>query len=103
STPKRTQPNNALGTPRQTSSLSNASLALKVPKSKTNPVLQGPEGPMQDPLTGRYLRVNDFKTIKQLKPKRQISTFSDATRQRVKSAQAAANKPSRVQEVWSGP
>ncbi|MEG3619115.1 hypothetical protein V5T82_11670 [Magnetovibrio sp. PR-2] len=103
STPKRTQPNNALGTPRQTSSLSNASLAPKVPKSKTNPVLQGPEGPMQDPLTGRYLRVNDFKPLKQPKPKRQISTFSDATRQRVKSAQAAANKPSRVQEVWSGP
>ncbi|MEG3618963.1 peptidoglycan-binding domain-containing protein [Magnetovibrio sp. PR-2] len=103
STPKRTQPNNALGTPRQTSSLSNASLAPKVPKSKTNPVLQGPEGPMQDPLTGRYLRVNDFKPIKQPKPKRQISTFSDATRQRVKSAQAAATKPSRVQEVWSGP
>ncbi|MEG3618960.1 hypothetical protein V5T82_10885 [Magnetovibrio sp. PR-2] len=103
STPKRTQPNNALGTPRQTSSLSNASLAPKVPKSKTNPVLQGPEGPMQDPLTGRYLRVNDFKPLKQLKPKRQISTFSDATRQRVKSAQAAATKPSRVQEVWSGP
>ncbi|MEG3619111.1 colicin E3/pyocin S6 family cytotoxin [Magnetovibrio sp. PR-2] len=103
STPKRTQPNNALGTPRQTSSLNNASLAPKVPKSKTNPVLQGPEGPMQDPLTGRYLRVNDFKPLKQPKPKRQISTFSDATRQRVKSAQAAANKPSRVQEVWSGP
>ncbi|MEG3618958.1 hypothetical protein V5T82_10875 [Magnetovibrio sp. PR-2] len=103
STPKRTQPNNALGTPRQTSSLSNASLAPKVPKSKTNPVLQGPEGPMQDPLSGRYLRVNDFKPLKQPKPKRQISTFSDATRQRVKSAQAAANKPSRVQEVWAGP
>ncbi|MEG3618962.1 hypothetical protein V5T82_10895 [Magnetovibrio sp. PR-2] len=103
STPKRTQPNNALGTPRQTSSLSNASLAPKVPKSKTNPVLQGPEGPMQDPLTGRYLRVNDFKPLKQPKPKRQISTFSDATRQRVNSAQAAATKPSRVQEVWSGP